>query len=230
MVWRSGRPVPRGAYLPERIRGIPGSIVFAADGRRAAPLGLTRQLVGDRAFGAHGFRYCGSLLASRDATLFPRQDELVERATALARTVTSAFALRGLNGLDFIARDGVPVPIEVNPRYSASMELVERAGGGSLFGAHLDACAGRLAESPARPAAVLGKAIVFARHDLMVDDPARWGVELADVPHPGERIAAGRPICTVFARAGDAAGCEAALAEAAARVYRATARRARGAA
>jgi len=32
------------------------------------------------------------------------------------------------------------------------------------------------------------------------------------VPHPGESIAAGRPICTVFASGSDAAGCEASLA------------------
>jgi predicted ATP-grasp superfamily ATP-dependent carboligase len=64
----------------------------------------------------------------------------------------------------------------------------------------------------------------------VVDDPGRWGVELADIPHPGERIAAGRPICTVFARGRDGEACTAALATAADRVYRATARRARGAA
>ena len=36
----------------------------------AVALGLSRQLVGERGFGAHGFRYCGSLLASeRDAAV-----------------------------------------------------------------------------------------------------------------------------------------------------------------
>ncbi len=85
--------------------------------------------MGERSFGAHGFRYCGSLLASERAPVFPRQAELLVRATALADAVTEAFGLRGLNGLDFVARDGVPLPIEVNPRYSASMELVERATG-----------------------------------------------------------------------------------------------------
>ena len=115
--WRIGRPVSRRAYVQERIRGLTGSIVFAADGRRAVALGLSRQLVGERSFGAHGFRYCGSLLASERAPLFPRQAELLVRATALADAVTEAFGLRGLNGLDFVARDGVPLPIEVNPRY-----------------------------------------------------------------------------------------------------------------
>jgi predicted ATP-grasp superfamily ATP-dependent carboligase len=228
--WRRGRPVPRSAYLQERIAGASGSIIFAADGRDITPLGLTRQLVGLRAFGSHGFRYCGSLLAPRDASLFPRQPELLRRATALAQAVTVTFGLRGLNGIDFIARDGVPYPVEVNPRYSASMELVERAAGVSLFRVHEEACAGHLADPPPVSREVIGKAIVFARHDVVADDPARWGVELADIPHSGERIAAGRPICTVFARGRDGDACTAALAAAAERVYRATARRARGAA
>jgi predicted ATP-grasp superfamily ATP-dependent carboligase len=230
VAWRRRLPVPRGAYLQERIAGAPGSIVFAADGRRAVPLGLTRQLVGERAFGARGFRYCGSLLVSSDETLFPRQSELLDRATALAQAATAAFGLRGLNGIDFIARNGVPLPIEVNPRYCASMELVERAAGVSLFRIHLDACAGRLPERPSPAPRVLGKAIVFARHEVLIDDPARWNAEIADVPHPGERIAAGRPVCTVFADGRDGERCMAALSTAADGVYHATARRARGAA
>ena len=60
--WRPGRPVGRQQYLQERIAGTPGSVVFLADGRRALALGLSRQLVGERAFGASGFRYCGSLI------------------------------------------------------------------------------------------------------------------------------------------------------------------------
>ena len=229
--WRIGRPVSRRAYLQERIRGLTGSIVFAADGRRAVVLGLSRQLVGERNFGAHAFRYCGSLLAPERAPLFPRQAELLVRATALADAVTEAFGLRGLNGLDFVARDGVPLPIEVNPRYSASMELVERATGASLFTIHAGACEGRLPESARLPLRVYGKAIVYARRDVVVGDPVAWGVPaIADVPHPGERIGRGHPICTLLADGPDAEGCLRVLVAGAAAIYRAVEPRARGAA
>ncbi len=228
LAWRPGMAVPRSAYLQERIAGTPGSIVFAADGRRAVPLGLTRQLVGMPAFGASGFRYCGSLLAG-DAPLFPRQAELLARAGELASAATEAFGLRGLNTVDFIARRGVPVPIEVNPRYSASMELIERATGLSLFQAHLESSGGLLPRRPSAPAEVWGKAIVFARRATVIDDSAAWSVDLADVPHRGERIARGRPVCTVFARGRTGEACTAALARAASAVY-GPARAARGAA
>jgi len=45
---------------------------------------------------------------------------------------------------------------------------------------------------------------------------AHWN---RDIPHPGERIAEGRPICTVLAAGGDALACHAALVDRAARVY-----------
>jgi predicted ATP-grasp superfamily ATP-dependent carboligase len=223
VAWRRGRRVPRRAYLQQQVAGVPGSVIFAADGRRAVVLGLTRQLVGDPAFGSHGFRYCGSLLASRSAPLFARQTELLEGASSLAAAVTEAFELRGLNGIDFIARAGVPYPIEVNPRYSASMELVERATRASLFTMHVEACDGRLPEAPRRPSRTHGKAIVFARRDLVVGDPGAWtGAPMADVPHPGERIGRGHPICTVFAAEARGERCLRVLRTVAARVHRAT--------
>jgi uncharacterized protein len=228
-VWRRGDPVRRGTYLQQRIAGVPGSIVFAADGRRALVLGLTRQLAGEPAFGARGFRYCGSLLASRDEPLFDRQAELLAGATALAEALTEAFELRGLNGIDFIARNGVPYPIEVNPRYSASMELVERATRASLFAIHAEACAGRLGAAPRAPRRTYGKAIVYALQDLVVDDPLAWtDAPLADLPHSGERIFRGHPICTVFAADHRSARCLDVLRTAAARIHRATGRRRSG--
>jgi predicted ATP-grasp superfamily ATP-dependent carboligase len=229
--WRIGRPVSRRAYVQERIRGVTGSIVFAADGRRAVALGLSRQLVGEGTFGAHGFRYCGSLFASERAPVFQGQAELLAAATALANAVTEAFGLRGLNGLDFVARNGVPLPIEVNPRYCASMELVERATGASLFAIHAAACEGRLPEPARLPVRVYGKAIVYARRHVVVTDPLAWGVSaIADVPHPGERIARGHPICTLLADGADAERCLRALVDGAATIYRAIEPRARGAA
>jgi len=230
-VWRQGEPVPRTHYLQERIAGIPGSIVFAADGRRAVTLGLTRQLVGDARLGTHGFRYCGSLLGHHGG-LFQRAEGLLETARSLATALTAEFGLIGLNGIDFVVRDGIPCPIEVNPRYSASMELIERAQGLPMFEAHVRACRGILATPPAPTAEVQGKAIVFARRDVSLGDTRPWLDHgfLADVPHPGERIRRGHPICTVFAKAGDAQSCQRLLMRRAGSVYRAAGPVKRGAA
>jgi len=216
--WRGG-PLPRGSYLQRRVEGIAGSIVFAADGQSAVPLGVSRALAGDARFGevAGGFRYCGSMLVAPEEPLFGR-------ACGLAATVTAAFGLVGVNGIDFVARGAVPYAVEVNPRYSASMELVERARGISIFDVHARACAGELPDlEHTRPAAdVVGKAIVYAREDVIPEGTARWleDDDVRDVPAPGERIARGHPICTVFARGRSVTTCGAALAARAHTVYR----------
>jgi predicted ATP-grasp superfamily ATP-dependent carboligase len=146
--------------------------------------------------------------------------------------LTAEFGLVGLNGLDFVARNGVPYPIEVNPRYSASMELLERAHGLSMFETHVHTFAGTLPAALAPCAEIEGKAIVFARRNVIVGDTWAWidHGSLADIPHPRERIRRGHPICTVFGKGRSAGGCYRVLLRRAASVYRGLGAVARGAA
>lgn len=227
VAWRSGRCPPRDAYFQERIAGIAGSIVFAADGRHAVPLGLSCLLTGERDFGATGFRYCGSILPARGDPVFSDDVRLCDRAIALAEAITRAFGLVGVNGIDFIARRGTPYPIEVNPRYTAAMELVERAYGLSIFDIHARACAGRLpafdlaAARRASPPRAIGKAILYARGDVVLGDTRPWldDDSVRDVSAPGTRCRRGQPICTIFATGLDAVECRAALGRRATALY-----------
>lgn len=216
--WTSDTPVLPGFYAQERIDGVPASIVFVAARGRAVPLGISRQLIGDAAFGASGYRYCGNVLASADDEVIT--ERVVESLIALARNVTEQFGLLGLNGIDCLVCDEVPYAIEVNPRWCSSMELVERQYGVSIFGVHAAACVdGVLPDfdlsSARRIRSVLGKAIVFAREDGVVDDTRAWlGDEtVRDVPKPGEPLTKGQPICTVFAEEPDINACLARLKE-----------------
>jgi uncharacterized protein len=208
--WTQGMAVPRTSIVQERIRGGAGSIIFVADGATAMPLALTRQLSGDAAFGASGFAYCGSILE-------PHHPELLANAIELATRVTREFALRGVCGIDFIARGAVPYAIEVNPRPTASMELVERATGYSIWRAHVAGCAGVLDSSALfaadAPMLAHGKAVLYARQPVVLGDTARWLADddVRDIPAPGERIARGGPICTIFASGRTSALCYAAL-------------------
>ena len=218
--WRNGQPVPRDSYLQERIAGVPGSVIFAANGAHATVLGLSRQIVGDSRFGARGFRYCGSLLGSSRAPVFSRHSDLLATMGRIVRAVTGEFGLVGLNGIDFIARNGTPYPIEVNPRYSASMELLERATGRSMFEIHARACRGELPPEPSPVSRIEGKAIVFARRNYIIGDTNKWSHRFADVPRPGTAFSRGHPICTVFARGLDPATCLDRLVRRATTVYR----------
>jgi predicted ATP-grasp superfamily ATP-dependent carboligase len=127
----------------------------------------------------------------------------------------------------------VPWPIEVNPRWSASMELLERRANPPLFALHAEACLGRLpVAAPDRARGTVGKAVVFARRDVTLRATRGWlrDPTVADVPHPGERIPRGRPICTVFASARSPRACLRALAMKAEAIYRAAESETRGAA
>jgi len=225
--WRRGARLPRGCYVQQRIAGVTGSIVFAADGRCAVPLGLSRILAGERRFGADGFRYCGNILGAAGDPQFQDEARLLERAARLAQAVTAAWGLVGVNGVDFVARRGVPFAIEVNPRYTAAMELVERAYGLSIFEVHARACAGTLPAfdlASARRGApgAIGKAIVYARRPSSMGEARAWLADphLRDVSPPGTRFAPRDPVCTVFAGGADATACHAALERRAAALYR----------
>jgi predicted ATP-grasp superfamily ATP-dependent carboligase len=193
--WRGGA-LPAGAVVQERIDGVACSAAAVGDGVDAVVLGLTEQLVGRRAFGVRGYRWCGNLVPPRLPA--GERDALRDQARAICSSLAAAFALRGLFGVDFVWDGERAWTIEVNPRPTASLEAIEAAHGGGAFDAHLRACAGELPVAPgARPGAA-GKAVLFATEDVVVGDSAGWlerGVR--DVPHPGERIAAGHPICTL---------------------------------
>ena len=217
-----GTNVPKGCYLQERIEGRPGSIVFVAAGGRAVPLGVSRQLIGDRRFGASGVRYCGNVLAPATDPQFERSADLMSAAHQLASVAAADFHLVGVNGIDFIEHAGVPYPIEINPRWSASMELIERSFGIGVFAAHAVSCTdGDLPAFPGTPGRAVGKAIVFALDPCVAGHTDAWlsDADIRDVPHAGDPIAAGSPVCTVFADADDAEACEAALVLRAQRIY-----------
>jgi uncharacterized protein len=183
--WRGGAP-RAGTFLQERIDGIPCSAAAVGDGKDAVVLGLSEQLVGRRAFGVRGHRWCGNLVP-------PRVPVPLDQAQAICSRLAAAFALRGLFGVDFVWDGERAWTVEVNPRPTASLEVIEAACGVRVFDAP---------EVVAKPVRAAGKAVLFATEDVIVGDTERWlerGVR--DVPHPGERIAARRPICTVVTTA-----------------------------
>lgn len=224
-----GDPVDDRHLVQEALGGRAASVAFVADGVEARVVGLSEQLVGWHRLGASGFAWCGNVLPFAAP---PDEARLLLRQVAkMATLLTRGYGLRGLNGADLIVgRDpgGEPCAylVEVNPRYCASMELAEWAYGIDAFALHLDALAGRLPASSAAgrpPGEYHGKAIVFARAPVTVPDTDGWyGCGRRDVPHRGQRIAAGHPICTVLATGRDRGLCLEQLSQRAAAVYRET--------
>jgi predicted ATP-grasp superfamily ATP-dependent carboligase len=209
------------------VDGRAASVAFVADGKQSRVFGITEQLLGRSALGGAGFAWCGNLLPLR----LPAADAASVQAQIdhMVTSLTRRFGLVGVNGLDVvIGRDpeGVARPylIEVNPRFSGSMELAERAFGVNVFSLHVEGLAGRLPRASVTDSATegcVGKGIVYARRPVVVPDTDEWldrGVR--DVPSRGQHIAAGHPVCTVLARGRDRQACLAGLFSAATAVYR----------
>jgi predicted ATP-grasp superfamily ATP-dependent carboligase len=210
--WNKDQPVGTTFFLQEYIPGISASASFVANGEECVVLGLTEQIIGRAEFGARGFRYCGNVLP-----LTVEQNAVLAQVRDITTRLTQEFKLVGVNGLDFVLKDGRVFPLEVNPRYSASMELIERAYGLSIFGLHVQSIqqgalpdfdlAARLADKR-----FYGKAILYAGQDGVAPDTRGWPArDIRDVPFPGEALSAGDPVCTVLVAGLTQAECFAGL-------------------
>jgi predicted ATP-grasp superfamily ATP-dependent carboligase len=220
--WRRAKTVapawrPR-FYLQEYLEGTSCAAVWASDLRAVHLLGVTRQLVGEVWLHARPFQYCGSI-----GPVIP-EPAVQQQLLAFGIALRAKAGLRGLFGVDGILREGTFWPVEVNPRYPASIEVLEHATGLRAMAWHRHAFEpGPLPALPTACGTCVGKAILFARQVLtfpadgpwvpvLVGDPVvEEMVPFADLPRAGERIEAGRPILTFFTRADSATACEANL-------------------
>jgi predicted ATP-grasp superfamily ATP-dependent carboligase len=145
---------------------------------------------------------------------------LEETLSRRGRALVGAFGLRGLFGVDLIVSDGVPWTIEVNPRYTASVEVVELATGRALVAEHARAFGveppGRDVPPGPRPGCV-GKVVVYAKRSFAWPDwplaiPWRladpWALpRYADVPAAGTEFGPGDPVLTLIEGSDGAAEC-----------------------
>jgi predicted ATP-grasp superfamily ATP-dependent carboligase len=238
----------RGWYYQERIAGIPVAAVFVAADGEAAILGVTRQLLGgnwlaaiesvdkegeddapfnpESAAGDRGmsgsqqldespFRYIGSvgpvLISEGQFRTFQQIGNVLARACGLT----------GLFGVDAILNQQNIWPVEINPRYTASIEVLERASALRTRGRrprrlnsiewHEAACLFRQLPAPLGQSdeVTSGKLIHYARRDgIFSSAAARFAVErnlslaqpaVADIPAVGTVIRRGQPVLTLLA-------------------------------
>ena len=127
----------------------------------------------------------------------------------------------GLFGVDGLLDGDTFRPVEVNPRYPASVEILELSTGVRAIDLHRRAfefVSGPL-PVPSSPKRVVGKAIVYAPAEGVFPEVGPWldGLgrhaldaipDFADVPCAGEPLSRGHPVLTVFASGSTPAECE----------------------
>ena len=214
---------PRHTRIWQRfMMGTPLSASYCFTQGSSRLLGVSRQLIGEPWCHAGMFAWCGAvaLHAARGRT---DTDPLIASLERLGGVLAERSRPVGLVGVDLVVdADETITVIEVNPRPTASMELFERSGAGSIAGSHMAACGWAqhsdiAIEQPLpRPASIWAKAVLFASQPTPVSQPlidrltheaSAWTQAdggwpaLADIPRPGQTIAAGAPVVTIFAAA-----------------------------
>lgn len=214
--------IPKKSVYQEYLKGKPCSFTFISDGMsNSLVLGITEQQIRGKSYTGRDFGYAGNLFPLETSG----QRTLLETVANIASFLTVRYGLRGLNGVDFILHEGECWVIEVNPRYSASVELFELAYGFSMIKLHLLACDGDwhevkrvVAQMPielmsCRPQRIWAKAVIYTRTSKVVqpthytptgEQTLAWARDLharglRDLPYPGEIIPAKKPVATAIA-------------------------------
>lgn len=196
------------SYFQQRITGEARSVALLSTSRQVEIVGVCRLHIGTM-FGAPGpFVFAGG-------TTIPLA-EVAEREELrrMAKVLHRAASLRGLWGFDYIAAERTYL-LEVNPRWTATMALHERAASptGSLMARHIAACSGRSSPPVVGCRMRHTMQIVYATNNIHVTEGIlahlRQTTDLAaisettrpsiaDLPMPGTRIEAGQPVCTLY--------------------------------
>jgi uncharacterized protein len=184
--WTGGALRPT-EILQRRVVGLSCSAVAIGDGQRAVVIGLTEQLHRPRGFG-----WMGNVVPPRLPT--SERAELEDQLGAVCDEVAARFGVRGAFGVDAVWDGRHAWVLEVNPRPPASLELF----GAGCFEAHVRGARGvGLPTGQSAPGAKV-KLVLYAERDVRAPDPAWWPEGLVrDVPHAGEEIKRGAPVCTL---------------------------------
>jgi predicted ATP-grasp superfamily ATP-dependent carboligase len=193
-------PAEQPSFFQEYVPGPSFSAVVLADQGQVTVAGITRQLLGGR---EGTFTYRGSI---GPVTLPEAVRTGVRR---LAEAASTDLGLRGLIGIDFILKDGLAWPVEINPRYTASVEVLERALGHALLLDHarvFDPQRDVSLRHPSPRHRIVGKAVVIANHSglfraqpgCLYDLGSTTVPKVADIPDVGAEIRSGEPVMTVF--------------------------------
>ena len=206
--WATDLTPRDGTYLQGYVPGKCYSVAFFDCIASTNWYDVTEQLVSTEWLHAGEFQYAGSIGPHRHDEEFDWEIQEKHGRTGSWRELISPW------GIDLVDGNGFMHLVDVNPRYTASMEVLEHATGRSaLTGVQ------RAGHMPG----VVGKAVYYAPHAMRFPEVAAieraievaadpWALpEYANIPAVGCVIDAGQPVLSFFERAADAEACRAAL-------------------
>jgi uncharacterized protein len=215
----AGNFVSPGHYGQEFVEGMSCSGLFIGHEFGCVFLGATIQLTGTEWLHAAPFHYAGSV---GPISLPEVVDHTLRK---LGNLLAGQMKVRGLFGVDFILKHDEVWVIEVNPRYTASVEVWEYAQQQSAMALNRRVFernnhAELATVTPPAPAdKFVGKAIYFAKEAITIPELVPWATQklvdpfsfempaFADLPRAGDRIGKGHPVITLLEFGASTAGC-----------------------
>ncbi len=191
--------IGQSVLIQEYVSGTPTSVSLISSTTEIITLTLNEQLLGLSEVGQEEpFGYCGNVVPFVDNTA------QVEKCVRAAEKIISSYGLVGSNGVDLvISNEGIPYIVEVNPRFQATVECVERVLGINMVEAHMKTfIQGRLPSIAKRTAGFCTRLILFALQRSVVPDLSALE-EVRDIPIPEVIIEKGEPVCSVVTEGAD---------------------------
>jgi len=215
-------PPPLGSYDQEKQTGLSCSAICLSQSGETAVLGMSLQLTRD--CGPElPFLYAGNASPLERFTTVDLSG-LKPLAGRYADVLGNGCELDGLWGFDFLWNNGQLWVTEINPRYTAAMELwelIEQRSLLSLIGSNSESSFG--GERRRRDTGLV-KQIAYAEDDFVLPDNWNWErwsgrceadadallwepPSFSDLPRPGTAFRPGEPVCTIWAEGTDEAAC-----------------------
>ena len=191
--------------LQEYVSGIPASVCCVTTGMEARALAVNLQLMRDSPTVPFGF----------SGSCTPLVHPCTEQLISLAEKAALASGCIGIIGVDFIIGDEIWA-IEMNPRFQATLETVERATGINIVQTHIDACHGVISVSIPRVPCYHQRSIrriLFAEKDFIwpehfAEDQSDILLRFSDIPKPGTVFELGHAMISVYGTGMDLATAE----------------------
>ena len=180
------------SYFQRLIVGESGSALILADGDGAQIISINQQFQApsnDTPFRLGSIETPWKLSNAHRQELGQAADE-----------ITAETGLLGLNSIDFIiSENNELLLLEVNPRPSASAELINKEI--PLFQYHINACLGHLPTDKIRQTKVKTSLhYLYADDNYTIPSGMNWSKESYDIPPPASVIKKEQPICTIITK------------------------------
>lgn len=181
-----------GHYYQRKLPGRIMSVLFLANGRRMAIIGISEQWR-DTTDSPECYRYGGAVSGQNIGSA------LCLEVKHAIQTLVHWLSLRGLNGVDIVVDKNEFYVLEINGRPTATTELYDPGTPDNLFRQHLVCCRGDMPSFHGSSVTGRAHAVVYADCEITVPNDTHWPGWCSDIPEAGSTILPGEPVCTVHA-------------------------------